>query len=60
MAGRVGEPGKVWGSVATVYFLSRQYGSAVLSIEDLILLDSSGRAITLPEAPVPCTVQISR
>jgi hypothetical protein len=60
MAGRVGQAGKVWGSVATVYFLSRQYGSAVLSIENLILLDASGRAVTLPQAPAPCTVQISR
>ncbi len=60
MAGHVGGPGKVWGSIATVYFLSRQYGSAVLSIENLILLDASGRAVTLPQAPAPCTVQISR
>jgi len=60
MAGRVGQAGKVWGSVATVYFLSRQYGSAVLSIENLILLDASGRAVTFPQAPAPCTVQISR
>jgi len=60
MAGRVGQAGKVWGSVATVYFLSRQYGSAVLFIENLILLDASGRAVTFPQAPAPCTVQISR
>jgi hypothetical protein len=60
ITGHVGEPGNTWGSAATVYFLSRQSGSAVLSIENLVLLDASGRAITLPQAPPPCTVQISR
>jgi len=60
ITGRVGELGRTWGSVATVYFLSRQPGSAVLCIENLVLLDASGRVITLPQAPAPCTVQISR
>lgn len=60
ISGRVGEPGKVWGSAATVYFLAKQPGSAVLSIENLTLLDASGRAITAVPALIPCTVQISR
>ena len=60
VTGRVGEPGKVWGSAATVYFLSRQPGSAVLSIDNLVLLDTSGRTIAYASAPFPCTVQISR
>ncbi len=60
VSGRIGQPGKIWGSAATIYFVAKQYGSAVLSVENLVLLDASGRAIPAAPALIPCTVQVSR
>lgn len=53
------DDGVRWGSAASLYFLAASQGVGRVHIENVVLLNSEGREITLEQPPASCTISIA-
>jgi hypothetical protein len=57
VSGRIPNPGYTWGTVATFHMKATRPGTAEISFENVVLLDSAGREVAA--SPEPCTIWVT-